>query len=72
MRLDLNSRAAIAALDKVKDKHSVSEWKQMEHILEKEYNCKVVYEDQYGISGYMDMPDDKYTTMFLIEFGDLK
>lgn len=72
MRLDLNSKAAIAALEKVKDKHSVSEWKQMEHVLEKEYNCKVVYEDQYGISGYMDMPDDKYTTMFLIEFGDLK
>jgi len=72
MKLDLNSQAAIAALNKVKEKHNVSEWKQMEHVLEKEYSCKIVYEDQYGISGYMDMPDTKYTTMFLIEFGDLK
>lgn len=69
MKLDLNSDAAIAALNRVKEKHNVTAWKEMEHILETEYNCKVVYEDQYGIAGHMDMPDDKYTTLFLIEFG---
>lgn len=70
MRIDLNDPIAIAALNVIQERHKVSNYKELEHIMEKEYKCKIVYEDHYGLSGYMEMPDDKYTTWFLIQFGD--
>ncbi len=48
MKLDLNSPAAIAALKVVQEKHSTKDYKELEHILEAEYRCRVVYEDAYG------------------------
>ena len=74
MRLDLNSPAALAALNYVIERHSIDKdnWKLLEHTLENEFKCKVVYEDEYGLSGYMDMADDKYTSWFLIQFGGIK
>ncbi len=72
MKLDLNSPAAIAALKVVQEKHSTKNYKELEHVLEAEYKCRVVYEDAYGLHGYMEMPDDKYTSWFLIQFGDIK
>lgn len=71
MKIDLNNPAAIAAVKTVRELHGIGEdqWKKLEHTLEKEYKCKVIYEDAYGLSGYMEMPDDKYTTWFLVQFG---
>lgn len=72
MKLDLKNPIVQNAIASLKEEHGVLAWKELEHMLEKEHKCKIVYEDAYGINGHLEMPEDKYMSWFVIKFGDAR
>jgi hypothetical protein len=72
MKVNLRSRTARAAIEYVKEQYNINNYRDLEHAVEKEYKCKVVYEDSCSVDGHLEMTDEKYISWFLIRFGDIK
>ena len=69
MKIDLNDPRVNEAISVVKKTHNTSSYKELEHVMEAQYHCKVVYEDIYGLSGHLDITEEKYQTWFVLQFG---
>lgn len=43
--------------------------KQLDQAFEIEYNCKIIVEDVFGLTGHIEFLEEKYATAFVLRFG---
>jgi hypothetical protein len=70
VKIDLLDSRVGQALSQIKELYKPADWRELKSLCEEKYHCKVVYEDEFGIKGHLDISEEKYQTWFLIQFGD--
>jgi hypothetical protein len=71
VKIDLLDIRVSQALSLIKELHKPADWRELQRLCEEKYHCKVVYEDEFGFKGHLDISEEKYQTWFLIQFGDV-
>lgn len=72
MRIPLTDARVNQAIKTLKEEHNEFNPIKFAELFEEIYRCKIVTdpEDTFCINGWMEIPEDKYATWFVLKFGD--
>jgi len=74
MKINLKDPRVDEAIKFVKNKHNITSDKSLYEIFKKNYHCEILQEseDVFCVNRYLYIIEEKYSTWFVLQFGEGK
>ena len=69
MRINIHDKRVQLAFEILKEHHREYDDVKFAKIFEDHYHCRIIPNDPFGITGDIELSEDKYQSWFILNFG---